>query len=367
MNKYLELYRIIGRNFGFRLRPLGTFGLLGLRHLLSASGRGLDHLLAPGFRELRIERPVFILGNPRSGTTFLHRFLLHSPELCAFELWEMLLPAITGRRALGRVVHHLAPLSPARYHASEAHETSLRDVETDDAMAFFRFVDGGFLWAYFLAWEHDWDSDVTRRIFAMDDLGADDKDRLFGYLESCWRRNLYAKGAGRIIVKSSQLGSGARTLMARYPDARIVYLVRDPVATIPSGMSLLTGVLDRSYDIFETTDPARRARYLENLYQASCHMYRTLLRIKREGIIPPENLRIVTYPQLMRSLEPTLEELVDFLGLSPGAGFWERVRAQAALQRAHQSAHHYSLEKFGLDEARIRSDLADVYREFDVA
>jgi hypothetical protein len=24
---------------------------------------------------------------------------------------------------------------------------SLRDVETDDAMAFFHFVDGGFLWA----------------------------------------------------------------------------------------------------------------------------------------------------------------------------------------------------------------------------
>ena len=131
-------------------------------------------------------------------------------------------------------------------------------------------------------------------------------------------------------------------------------------------MSLLTSVLDRSYNIFETTDPTRRARYLNNLYQASCHMYRTLLRVKREGIIPAENLRIVTYPQLMRELEPTLVDLVDFLELTPGPAFWEEVRLQGAKQRAYKSTHSYSLEKFGITEAQIRSDLAEIYQEFDV-
>lgn len=364
--KYLRLYHIILKNFGFRLRPLSTFGLIQLRHLLSASGRGLDHVFAPGFRSIPMDRPVFILGNPRSGTTFLHRFLLNTGELCAFELWEMLLPAITGRRFLSRVIDRFAPLSPARYHSSDAHDTSLRDVETDDAMAFFHFVDGGFLWAYFLAWEDDWGSESARRLFELDDLPRREKDRFFEYLEGCWRRNMYAKDKRRIIVKSSMLGAGVRTLLERYPDAKIIYLVRDPVSTIPSGMSLLTSVLDRSYNIFETTDPARRARYLNNLYQASCHMYRTLLRVTREGVIPPENLRIVTYPQLMRELEPTIEDLVAFLELSPGPGFWEEVRLQGAKQRAYQSKHSYSLEKFGLTEAQIRSDLAEIYQEFDV-
>jgi hypothetical protein len=41
-------------------------------------------------------------------------------------------------------------------------------------------------------------------------------------------------------------------------------MVRDPVSTIPSGMSLLTSVLDRSYNIFETTDqPDRRSTLLD--------------------------------------------------------------------------------------------------------
>ncbi len=366
MLKYLRLYRIILKHFGFKLRPLGTFGLIHLRHLLSASGRGLDYVLAPGFQNVPLDRPVFILGNPRSGTTFLHRFLLNTDELCAFELWEMLLPAITGRRAVGRVIDRFAPLSPARYHSSDAHETSLRDVETDDAMAFFHFVDGGFLWAYFWAWEDDWGSDSARQLFELDDLPRAQKERLFGYLEGCWRRNLYAKDKGRILVKSSMLGAGAATLLQRYPDAKIIYLVRDPVSTIPSGMSLLTSVLDQSYNIFETTRPEPRARYLNNLYQASLHMYRTLLRVKRESIIPAENLRIVTYPQLMRELEPTIEELVEFLELTPAPGFWEEVRRQGEKQRAYQSKHSYSLKKFGLTEEQIRSDLAEIYEEFDL-
>ena len=34
--------------------------------------------------------------NPRSGTTFTHRFLLGSGELCSTEIWEMLFPAISA-------------------------------------------------------------------------------------------------------------------------------------------------------------------------------------------------------------------------------------------------------------------------------
>ncbi len=366
MLKYLRLYRLILKELGPTARPLGTFGLIQLRHLLSALGRGLDHLLAPGFRRIPMDRPAFILGNPRSGTTFLHRFLLQTDELCAFELWEMLLPAITLRRSLRRVIHRLAPLSPARYHSSDAHETSLRDVETDDAMAFFHFVDGPFLWAYFWAWEDRWGSERARRVFELDRLPPRELDRLFRYLEGCWRRNMYVKGKRRILAKSSMLGAGVQSLLGRYPDARIIYMVRDPVATIPSGMSLLSSVLDRSYGIFENTRQEARARYLENLYQASVHMYRTLLRIRSESLLGPENLRVVTYPRLIRALEPTVEELLDFLEITPAPGFWKELRVQGERQRAYRSSHGYSLEKFGLTEERIRRDLAEVYEEFDL-
>ena len=366
MARHLRTYRTILKTFGPQLRPVGTFGLLQLHRLLNASTRGIDALLFSEVRKVAIERPVFILGNPRSGTTFVHRFLLHTGELCAFELWEMLLPALTARAVFKPLIHRLAPLSPARYHSAAAHETSLRDVETDDAMAFFHFVDGGFLWSYFLAWDDQWGSDESRRYFDPSRWDPAERDRLFGYLEACWRRNLVARHVDRNLVKSSMFTLCAAELVRRYPDCRIIYLVRDPVQTIPSGMSLLTGVIDQAYDMWNTTTVDARDRYLDNLYQASCHLYRAFHETKASGAIPEDNLAIVSYPQLMSELEPTMERLVDFAQLHPAAGFWDKVRQQAEHQRTRSSPHQYSLDKFGLSAAKIRRDLAFVYDEYDV-
>ncbi|MBI5531275.1 MAG: sulfotransferase [Deltaproteobacteria bacterium] len=366
MLKYLRLYRLILRTFGFRVRPIGTFALLNLHHALSGTTMALDSVLYRGWRKMPIDRPVFILGNPRSGTTFLHRFLLESQRLCAFELWEMLLPAITARKAFGGVIDAIKPLSPARYHSAAAHETGLRDVETDDAMAFFRFVDGGFLWSYFLAWEDQWGSELSQRMFDEKHEPARDRERLFRFFEACWRRNLYFKGKSRIAVKASTFSLRVPTLLERYPDCKLIYMVRDPVENIPSGMSMLTDVLEKSYDMFHATRPEARSRYLENLYQASCQMFRGFHDVYRSGAIPEKNLRIVTYGAMMGDLEGTMKNLLEFLEIDPDPSFHDRVREQADKQRKRKSPHVYSLEKFGLDEARIRKDLAFVYETYGV-
>ncbi|MCP4606401.1 MAG: sulfotransferase [Proteobacteria bacterium] len=366
MAKYLQIYRIVSKTFGVRFRPLGTFGLIQLRHLLSAISRGTDHLLHPGFKKVAIDRPVFIIGNPRSGTTFVHRFLLNTEQLAAFSLWEMLFPAITGRKTLGRIIDRLAPLSPARYHSSDAHETSLRDVETDDLLELFHFLDGGFAWSYFFAWNDVWGSDKSKRYFEPKEEKPSKTKALLKYLEGCWKRNMYFKNSSRFIAKSSQLTLRIPQLIERYPDCKLIYIVRDPLQTIPSGMSLLEGALDRSYGGLERAPIKKRSQYLENLYQASCQLYRGFEETKSNGGISPNNLRIVPYPQLMNDLEGTMEDLNDFLELEPSGAFFDKVRAQAKKQRSHKSKHKYSLERFGLNEERIRRDLDFVYHNYDV-
>jgi hypothetical protein len=76
LNHYVELYRTINKTFGFRLRPLGTFVALQVRQAMSSLTLRLDRIAFPGYRQQPIDRPIFIVGNPRSGTTFLHRLLL---------------------------------------------------------------------------------------------------------------------------------------------------------------------------------------------------------------------------------------------------------------------------------------------------
>src|SRR6201995_1629446 len=96
MRHYLRLYRVIGKTFGVWVRPLGAFGLLQLRQAISAITLGLDYVFYPSHRKQQIDRPIFIIGNPRSGTTFLHRLLLGAGDMAAFGVLGVLFSPVTA-------------------------------------------------------------------------------------------------------------------------------------------------------------------------------------------------------------------------------------------------------------------------------
>ena len=367
MRHYLRVYRVIGKTFGVWFRPLGAFGLLQLRQAISAITLGLDHVFYPSHRKQPIDRPIFIIGNPRSGTTFLHRLLLGAGDMAALELWEMLFPAITARKLLGGIVPRLDKLSPARYHPSDVHDTSLRGIETDDVAWFFRTMDGPFAWAYFLAWQDTWGSGLSRREFAIDGVTPREEDRFFKYYESCWRRNLTLKGANRVLAKTSMLTMRLDAVLRRYPDCKLVYVVRDPVEVIPSGMSLLASVLENGYDVWNRTKEEDQRRWLENLYQASCDMLRYFYEAQSSGKIPERNLCVVRYEDLINDLEPTMQRVLDFIEIKPTEAFVEEVREQAARQRNYTSRHEHSPQQFGIAPERIRQDLGFVYDAFGLS
>lgn len=366
MNRYLQLYRTINKSFGFQLRPLGTFVVLQVRQAISATTLGLDRIIFSKYRKQPIDRPIFIIGNPRSGTTFLHRLLLGAGGMAAFELWEMLFPAVSARKLLGGIVPRIDRLSPARYHPSDVHDTSLRGIETDDVLWFFRTLDGPFAWAYFLAWQDSWGSELSRRELGIEPASARDEERFYGYHEECWRRNLFYKRANRILAKTSMLTFQLDQVLKRYPDCRLVYIIRDPVEVIPSGMSLLSGVLENGYDVWNHSTEVDQQRWVENLYQASCAMLRSFHDAYTSGRIPEKNLCVVRYTDLLQNLEPTMQRILDFIEIEPSAAFVEEVRAQAERQRSYKSRHQHSPEKFDLDPERIRRDLAFIYDTFEL-
>jgi omega-hydroxy-beta-dihydromenaquinone-9 sulfotransferase len=367
MSHYLRLWRTIGTTFGVWVRPIGAFLLLQLRQAISAATLGLDHVFFPRHRAQPIDRPIFIIGNPRSGTTFLHRLLLGAGEMAAFELWEMLFPAITARKLLGRIVPRLDRLSPARYHASDVHDTSLRGIETDDVAWFFRTLNGPFAWAYFLAWQDNWGSPLSRREFGIDEVSPREEERFFKYYESVWRRNLALKRADRVLAKTSMLTFRLDAVLRRYPDCRLVYVVRDPVEVIPSGMSLLASVLENAYDVWNRTSEQDQKRWVENLYGASCDMLSSFHDVYSAGLIPERNVCVVRYEDLIGDLEPTIDRILKFVEIEPTSAFRDEVREQAERQRAYKSRHEHSPQQFGLAPERIRQDLGFVYEAFGLS
>jgi hypothetical protein len=155
-------------------------------------------------------------------------------------------------------------------------------------------------------------------------------------------------------------------VLKRYPDCKLVYIIRDPVEVIPSGMSLLSGVLENGYDVWNHSTEVDQQRWVENLYQASCAMLRSFHDDYTSGRIPEKNLCVVRYTDLLHNLEPTMQRILDFIEVEPSAAFVEEVRAQAERQRSYKSRHQHSPEKFDLDPERIRQDLAFVYETFNL-
>ena len=106
-------------------------------------------------------------------------------------------------------------------------------------------------------------------------------------------------------------------VLKRYPDCKLVYIIRDPVEVIPSGMSLLAGVLENGYDVWNRTSKEDQERWIENLYKASCSMLETFHEQQVAGMIPERNLCVVRYTDLLQNLEPTIERILKFLEIEP--------------------------------------------------
>ena len=66
----------------------------------------LDEILFPGYRKTKVEKPVFIIGNPRSGTTFLHRIMDKDKQnFTSFQVWELIFaPSITQRKLIWALI-----------------------------------------------------------------------------------------------------------------------------------------------------------------------------------------------------------------------------------------------------------------------
>ncbi len=67
----------------------------------------LDDQIYPDYRKVEVNRPLFIVGFPRSGTTYLHRLIDSDPQFTALKMWELMFaPSILQKKfflALGRL------------------------------------------------------------------------------------------------------------------------------------------------------------------------------------------------------------------------------------------------------------------------
>lgn len=305
----------------------------------------------PAVLSRRIDRPIFITGLPRSGTTFLHTLLAQDPAVAVPLSWQMFYPYPSKLRVLGRglrrawigmqfrIMQWLSPELSALHPISADAPQECTDI-TAQVFQSLRF-DSTYRVPSYQSW--------------LDQHGHHDAFRFHRrfLLHLDWQ-----EPGRRWVLKSPDHVFALDAIRAAYPDAVIVFLHRDPVSVIAS-VAKLTEVLRRPFarhvDRFEIGRQvcASWENGAERMIAAAA---------ERDGILHLHYKDVVAAPMA------AVKTLYRHSGLTLDARAERRMGDW--LGRATQEGNgqsRYSLDEFGIDGDELRRRFERYMGEFRVA
>lgn len=357
----LRLNRAMGRS---NPRRLGlTEGLMGLHRVvfrLVQIARRLDDLFYDGYRDVEIESPIFIVANPRSGTTFLHRLLCLDDQFVYPKLYHTIFPAISIFElieASGRVDRLLDGLLEEGVESleetvfggwEEIHPLGFDRAEEDEGLFVLALLSAGL---YLLFPEVD----ELPRPAAIDDLEPETRRRVMAFYEESLQRLMYHEGPDRRFLGKTVLVPGRiHSMLERFPDARFVHLVRHPYETIPSFVSMFRAPWRFHSPGIEDDSP--RTRRLADL---AIDYYRRMHEARPH--IPEGQLETFRFSTVVGDPRSTVDRIYEWLDLSMSDETSRALDREIEASRDYESNHQYSIDQFGLTRGEIYTRLRDVF------
>jgi hypothetical protein len=357
----------LGRPFQLRRWLIVTFflSLLTCFWVFVAIGRALDHILYPEFRRQKIRQPVFIIAPPRSGTTFLQKLLAKNRGTFAPVLmYQTIFPSITIQKIIQSVALASRQKGGLLFDISSwierhcfggwdgMHKMRFAEPEEDDGYFVYTFVTEA-IYLLFPFVRALWGAGFA------DDLPPRQRRRLMRYYRSCLQRHLYLNGPEKILLsKATQLSGSIECLKAEFPDARIVNILRNPIESIPSHISVF-------YTVWNWVDPSIGKKSRESLEYAELAAAWFLHLEKNDITSRPENYLRIFYTNLVRHPDRAARSIYRHFGipLTPSAERTIQKEAKRALE--YKSSHQYTLEEYGLSRAWIKKEVGGIMKRYD--
>lgn len=339
-----------------RLNPIGRIIAHGsllkvLKERLWAQALFAQH---PEIRARPLERPVVIVGPMRSGTTRLHRLLASDPRFAHLRLYEALCPvpwpssfrrgrdprlAYTARG--WRALNWINPINAA------VHPTG--PTEPDEELG---LLENSFWGAQIEAQRRvpsyaRWceASDATPAYAQMADLL-----RLAGW----FRGDDLARAW---VLKTPQHMQDLAALLRVFPDARLIFIHRDPVRVVGSAASLAWHQM-----VVQSDDVDPRWVGAEWLHKTE-HRVRTMVAA-RERLAPGQQID-VSFDAMERDWLGVMRRVYAFLDVDIAPAVEPMTAYLDRAQREHAyAAHRYELADFGLEEGAVRECFADYAARF---
>lgn len=181
--------------------------------------------------------PVFIIGHWRSGTTYLHELLSQDPQFCHVSLWNTLLP--DSFLALEPIKDFLSRFLP-KTRPMDAIEVAMDGPYEDEAALAVLCP-----WSFFhcLYFPKNAEQQYQKSIHFTGLTTAEKDDWKTAYL-SLIKAITYANHGRRLLSKNPPNTARITTLRELFPEAKFIYLYRDPYLVYLSTRKMRRNVLD---------------------------------------------------------------------------------------------------------------------------
>jgi omega-hydroxy-beta-dihydromenaquinone-9 sulfotransferase len=334
--------------------------------LIVWSGLIFDRIFYPKFKNVDIKEPIFILGNPRSGTTYLHRLLAKDKKnFITMKTWEIFAaPSIMGRK----IIRKLAELDrqigkPGRKKLEEVeynlhkdnpmHKTGFWQAEEDDWLFLH-------IWSSIKAWTLSGKLKEAKTYVYFDKLmPQEDKDRILKFYKKCLQRHLFfhqTKGK-HYLSKNPNFTPMIDGLRNQFPDCKIIYLVRSPLQVIPSYVSMLQGQAEVLDDQITISDIG------SYVLKMAKHWYAYPLQMLDQ--MPKSKYEIIRLEDLSQDVRETVEKMYKKFNLPLSRKFTRKLSQATQKSRRHKSNHKYTLQNTGLTKKEIISEFKEIFTKFN--
>jgi hypothetical protein len=325
-------------------------------HALSVRLRLVEHRRRrPELSGVRIERPLFVLGLPRTGTTFLYGIIAEDPAHRSPSSWEIADPLPPPERVsyerdprIARTDRDLDQFRKLVPGIDGIHPMGARLPQECLVIMAYDFHSLQFELCFntpsYEAWYLTQDLRPTYRFHRE-------------FLQIIGSR---APGE-RWVLKSPQHLASLDALLAEYPDALIVQTHRDPVKVLPSVSSLHYALRAATSDALDARAIGDEQRLLWSEALSRAVKVRDRLPQHASQFIDVQFQEILKDPmtvvrRIYRHFEMPLTDeakrrMTAFIASNP---------------RDKHGTHRYNAAMFGLDADRIRRDFAGYYQRFDV-
>ena len=312
--------------------------------------------LHPEIDDELIQRPIFITGLPRTGTSILHEVLGCDPGNRVPRTWE--------------VRHPCPPPESATYETDPRIERAQREIgfwsEVVPEYGSMHELGANIPVECILLTQHEFVSDQL--------CGAQQVPSYAGWLAQADQRPAYryhkrmlqhlqwkAPGERWVLKAPSHLGQ-LEALLSVYPDARIVQTHRDPLKVMASAMSILFATAwVRSDEI----DAEAMLGWFSG--ENCCYLLDGASALRDNGTLSASNLYDMRYSDFIKEPFEVIPALYQHFELPFNSEAEARMRAYLdAKPKGARGAHHYSFADTGFDLQSERARFAPYQERYGV-